>query len=81
LAPNLLIAEIELFRSAAEFICVQQLKERFSQLQVLGLRDESSCGGAPIRMPFEISGYLEKPLTVEAIKAAVRAGGSGTHAR
>ncbi len=80
-APNLLVAEIELFRSAAELICVQQLKERFSQLQVLGLRDESSCGGAPIRMPFEISGYLEKPLTVEAIKAAAGAGGSGTHAR
>ncbi|MDH4082150.1 MAG: response regulator [Nitrospira sp.] len=81
LAPNLLVAEIELFQSEVERTYVGQLKERFSQLQVLGLRDDSSCGGVPSCMPFEISGYLEKPLTLEAIKAAAGAGGSGTHAR
>lgn len=81
LAPNLLIAEIELFRSAAELACVRQVKERFSQLHVIGLRDDSSCSGAPSRMPFEISGYLEKPLTVEAIKAAAGVGGSDAHAQ
>ncbi len=79
LAPTLLIVEIEVFQSAAELACVRQLKEGFSQLQVIGLRDDSSSGAVPSRMPFEISGYLEKPLTVEAIKAAAT-GSSGTHA-
>jgi len=80
LAPTLLIVEIEVVQSAAELACVRQLKERFSQLQVIGLRDDSSCGAVPSRMPFEISGYLEKPLTVEAIKAAATVS-SGTHAQ
>jgi len=80
LAPTLLIVEIELFQSAAELAYLRQLKERFLQLQVIGLRHDSSSGAVPSRMPFEISGYLEKPLTVEAIKAAAATGSSGTHA-
>ena len=78
LAPNLLVSQVELFQSEAALTCVQRLKDRFPQLRILGLRHDSSCSGVPARMPFEVNGYLEKPLTVEAIKAAAGAGGSGT---
>ncbi len=80
LAPNLLVAEIELFQSEAVLACVQGLKDRFPQFRVLGLRHDSSCSGAPSHMSSEINGYLEKPLTVEAIKTAAATGSSDAHA-
>lgn len=80
MAPHLLVAEIELFQSEVALACVRRLKDRFPQLRVLGLRHDSVGRGVPSRMPFEINGYLEKPLTVEAIKAAAISS-SGAHAR
>lgn len=71
LLPNLLVAEIDLFRQEADLAYVQKLKERFPQLRILALTHDSSRGGVPSPIPVEVSGYLEKPLTVDAVKAAV----------
>ena len=81
LLPNLLVAEIDLLRQEADLAYVQKLKERFPQLRILGLTHDSSHGGVPSRMPFEVSGYLEKPLTVDAIKTVVGNKVSDTPAR
>lgn len=70
LSPTLLVAEIEGLQQEPDRASVQQLKVRFPHLKILGLTHDAGSGGAS-RLPFEISGYLEKPLTVEAIKAVV----------
>ena len=58
LFPSLLVAEIDCLRQKADLASVQKLKERFPQLRILGLTHDSSCGGVPSRLPFEVSGYL-----------------------
>ncbi len=73
LSPNVLVIETDLLRPETDLTEVQQLKERFPQLRILGLRHGPSPSALPWRLPFEISGYLEKPLTVEAIKSLVGA--------
>lgn len=80
LSPNLLVAEIDVLRQETDRAFVQQLKARFPHLKILGLAHDAVGGGAS-RLPFEISGYLEKPLTVEAIKAVVGTKVLGTPAR
>ncbi|NGZ94905.1 MAG: hybrid sensor histidine kinase/response regulator [Nitrospira sp. WS110] len=80
LSPNLLVAEIDVLRQETDRAFVQQLKARFPHLKILGLAHDAIGGGAS-RLPFEISGYLEKPLTVEAIKAVVGTKVLGTPAR
>jgi len=70
-APSVLVAEFSLLTSEAERIQVQRLKERFSQLRILGLTHDMACGEISPELPFVVDGYLKKPLTVEAIKAAV----------
>ena len=69
-APSVLVAEFSLLTSEAERIQVQRLKERFSQLRILGLTHDMACGEISPELPFVVDGYLKKPLTVEAIKAA-----------
>lgn len=71
LSPNLLVTETDLLRPETDLTEVQKLKERFPQLRILGLRHGSSPSALPWRVPFEISGYLDKPLTVEGIKSLV----------
>ena len=71
LSPSILVAEIESLVTQTDWIHVQQLNERFPRLRILGLRHESISGRMPTCLPFRIDGYVEKPLTVEAIKAAV----------
>ena len=80
LSPTLLVAEIDVLRQEPDRASVQQLKVRFPHLKILGLTHDA-VGGDASRLPFEISGYLEKPLTVEAIKAAVGTKVLGTPAR
>ncbi|MBK9307688.1 MAG: response regulator [Nitrospira sp.] len=80
LSPNLLIAEIDVLRQETDRASVQQLKARYPHLKILGLTHDAVGEGAS-RLPFEISGYLEKPLTVEAIKAVVETRGWDTSAR
>ncbi len=72
LSPNVLVIETDLLRSETDLTEVQQLKERFPQLRILGLRHGPSSSAVHWRVPFEISGYLDKPLTVEAIKSLVK---------
>jgi hypothetical protein len=69
-SPRLLVAEVDLLVSEADCIHVQMLKERLPELWILGLRHDAMGGHLPPRLPFHMDGYLEKPLTVEAIKAA-----------
>jgi signal transduction histidine kinase len=73
ISPTLLIAEVDLLDSETDLVHVQRLKERFPGLRVLGLRHETTSGQLPMRLPFSVDGYLEKPLTVEAIKTVVEA--------
>jgi signal transduction histidine kinase len=68
--PSVLVAECSLLTSETECLQVQRLKERFPQLRILGLTHDTSCGEIPPELPFVVEGYLKKPLTVEAIKAA-----------
>lgn len=75
-APVLVVVEFGLLVSEAERIQVQRLKERFPQLRILGLGREAFSGEIEPRSLFPVDGYLEKPLTVEAIKSAAGAGGS-----
>jgi signal transduction histidine kinase len=70
LTPRLLVAEVDLLVSEADCIPVQMLKARFPELWTLGLRHGAMGGHPPPRLPFHMDGYLEKPLTIEAIKAA-----------
>ncbi|MHC9061323.1 response regulator [Nitrospira sp. CMX1] len=70
-SPSLLVAEFNLLTSEAERIQVQRLKEQFSQLRILGLSHDIVSGEIPSDLPFVVDGYLKKPLTVEAIKAAI----------
>jgi hypothetical protein len=70
LTPRLLVAEVDLLVSEADCSPVQMLKARFPELWTLGLRHGAMGGHPPPRLPFHMDGYLEKPLTVEAIKAA-----------
>lgn len=70
LTPRLLVAEVNLLVSEADCIHVQILKERLPELSILGLRHDAMGEHLPPRLPFHIDAYLEKPLTVEAIKAA-----------
>jgi len=70
LSPCLLVAEFSLLTSEAERMQVQRLKERFSQLRILGLTHDMRCNDTPSELPFVVDGYLKKPLTVEAIKAS-----------
>jgi hypothetical protein len=69
-SPRLLVAEVDLLVSEADCIHVQMLKERLPEPWILGLRHDAMGGHLPPRLPFHMDGYLEKPLTVEAIKAA-----------
>lgn len=71
LSPTLLIVEIDGLRQGPDLASVQRLKERFPQLRILGLLHDSARGAASSSTPFEVNGYLEKPLTVDAIRAAV----------
>ena len=71
LSPCLLVTEFSLLTAEEERIQVQRLKERFSQLRILGLAHDVSCSEIPSDLPFVVDGDLKKPLTVEAIKAAV----------
>jgi len=73
ISPTLLIVEVDLLESETDWAHMQRLKERFPGLRVLGLRHEPISGQRSIRLPFSVDGYLEKPLTVEAIKAVVEA--------
>ncbi len=68
--PTLLVVEVDLLTSKTDWTHVQTLKERFSKLHILGLRHETIDDRLPSPLPLRIDGYLEKPLTVEAIKAA-----------
>jgi signal transduction histidine kinase len=70
-APTLLIADCDVLASEAQRIQVQSLKERFPRLRILGLDHESFRHECRTHLPFHIDGYLEKPLTVEAIKSVV----------
>ncbi|OQW33139.1 MAG: hypothetical protein A4E19_07310 [Nitrospira sp. SG-bin1] len=81
LSPVLLIAEVNLLTPKRDLLHVQTLKERFPALRVLGLRHQAIVGQPPTNLPFSIDGYLDKPLTVEAIKAAVEVVVSGSSAR
>ena len=69
-APRLVVAEFDLLASEAESIQVQRMKERFPHLRILGLGYESVRDGVKSCAPLRIDGYLERPLTVEAIKSA-----------
>lgn len=64
------MAECSLLTSETDCLQVQRLKERVPQLRILGLTHDMSCGESPPELPFVVEGYLKKPLTVEAIKAA-----------
>ncbi len=81
LSPMLLVGEIDLLATETEWIHVQKLKEAFPGLQVLGLRHEMIADQPSRCLPFRVDGYLEKPLTVEAIKAAVGANVSASPSR
>lgn len=70
LTPTLLVVELDLLTDKTEWTHVQTLKERFPKLHILGLRHELISDQLPRPLPLRIDGYLEKPLTVEAIKAA-----------
>jgi signal transduction histidine kinase len=70
LSPTLLIAEMDALDTERDWTQVQQLKKGLPGLRVLGLRHETSSDRLPTCLPFHIDGYLEKPLTVDAIKAA-----------
>lgn len=70
LSPSVLVVEFSLLTSEAERTQVQQLKQRFAQLRILGLAHDASCSEIPSNLPFFVDGQLKKPLTVEAIKAA-----------
>jgi hypothetical protein len=67
----LLIADCDVLASEAQRIQVQRLKECFPRLRILGLDHESFRHECRTHLPFHIDGYLEKPLTVEAIKSVV----------
>lgn len=69
-SPEVLVAEFSLLTSEAERIQVQRLKERFPQLRILCLADDTPCSEMPCEFPLHVDGYLNKPLTVEVIKAA-----------
>lgn len=69
-APRLVVAEFDLLASEAESIQMQRLKERFPHLRILGLGCEPVSDGVASCTSLRIDGYLEKPLTVEAIKSA-----------
>ncbi|MGC4098091.1 MAG: hypothetical protein QM706_13330 [Nitrospira sp.] len=66
----LLIADFDVLASEAQRAQVQSLKERFPRLRILGLDHGSVHGKCRTPLPSHIDGCLEKPLTVEAIKAA-----------
>jgi CheY-like chemotaxis protein len=68
--PGVLVAECSLLSSETECLQVQRLKERFPQLRILGLTHDMPHGEIRPELPFVVEGYLKKPLTVEAIKAA-----------
>jgi K+-sensing histidine kinase KdpD len=68
-APVLFVAECNVLVLEPARTHVQRLKERFSQLRILGLVHESFSREVPPDLPFHIDGHLEKPLTVESIKA------------
>ena len=70
LFPTLLVAEIDLLASESDCIHMQALKERLPELCILGLRHDAVDGKPSSCLPFRIDGYLEKPLTVEAIRIA-----------
>jgi DNA-binding NarL/FixJ family response regulator len=69
-SPEVLVVEFSVVTSEAERIQVQRLKERFPQLRILCLTDDTPCSEMPCEFPLHVDGYLNKPLTVEAIKAA-----------
>ena len=71
LSPAVLVAEVDLLAAETDYIHVKKLKERFPRLRILGLRHDAMSRQLSSRLPFSIDGYLEKPLTVEAIKTAV----------
>jgi signal transduction histidine kinase len=80
-APRLLVAEVDLPVSEVDRIHVRMLKQRFPGLLILGLRHDAIGGHPPPRLPFHVDGYLERPLTVEAIKTAVTLGSRSLLAR
>jgi signal transduction histidine kinase len=69
--PSVLVAECSLLALETECLQVQRLKERFPQIRILGLTHDMPSGEIPPEFPFVLDGYLKKPLTVEAVKAAV----------
>ncbi len=73
ISPTLLIAEVDLLESETDWVYVQRLKARFPGLRVLGLRHDPISRQRSIRLPCSFDGYLDKPLTAEAIKAVVEA--------
>lgn len=81
LPPTLLVAEVDFLISEADCLHMRTLKNRFPELCILGLRQDAVEGRRPLRLPFHIDGYLEKPLTVEAIKAAAGLKRSGSPSR
>jgi signal transduction histidine kinase len=81
LSPTLLVGEIDLLATETDWVYVQKLKEAFPGMHVLGLRHVRIAAQLSRRFPFRIDGYLDKPLTVEAIKAAVAANVSASPSR
>jgi signal transduction histidine kinase len=69
-SPGVLVADLSLLTPKAERMQVQQLKERFPQLRILCLTDDMLRSEMSCEFPLHVDGYLNKPLTVEAIKAA-----------
>jgi len=71
ISPSLLIVESDLLGPNTDLTEVRSLKERFPQLRILGLRHEAVSSTGHQHFSLGISGYLEKPLTVDAIKSLV----------
>ncbi len=69
-SPGVLVADRNLLTPEAERMQVQRLKERFPQLRILCLTDDMLRSEMSCQFPLHVDGYLNKPLTVEAIKAA-----------
>lgn len=67
----LLLADWYLLSHETVLKHVFALKENFPRLPILSLGHEGSRGGSPSNIPLHVDGYLEKPLTVEALKHTV----------
>ncbi len=72
-APALLVVELDALTTDEERMKIHMLKDRLPQLRILGVGHERSQGDPSSQRRLRADGYLEEPLTVEAIKAAVEA--------